>query len=87
MADSGLIMFSILMVSYFGWHSKWEPPYAESHVREDSKYESRKKTTSFSSYSVNCKSQRLLFCFYSVTVISPQMFLTMFDLTRLTSLC
>ena len=43
-----------LMDCYLEWYPKEEPPYAERHVRwwERSENESRKKTTSFSSYSI-----------------------------------
>ena len=43
-----------LMDSYHEWNPKQEPPYAERHVRwcERSENESRKKTASFSSYSI-----------------------------------
>ena len=39
-----------------------EPPYAESHVRwcERSENESRRKTTSFSSYSICCAALAML---------------------------
>ena len=42
------------MGTYLEWHPKYEPSYAEPHVRwcERSENESRKKTTSFSSYSI-----------------------------------
>ena len=42
------------MGPYLEWHPKSETPYAEPHVWwcERSENESRKKTTSFSSYSI-----------------------------------
>ena len=46
--------YATLMGSYIEWHQNQEPPYAEPHVRwcERSENESRRKTTSFSSYSI-----------------------------------
>ena len=51
--------YATLMGSYIEWHPKQEPPYAEPHVRwcERPENESRRKPTSFSSYSIlpQCK--------------------------------
>ena len=47
-------LLSPLMGTYLEWQPKYEPPYAEWHIRwcERLENESRKKTTSFSSYSI-----------------------------------
>ena len=57
------------------WPPKKEPPYAEPHVRwcERSENESRKKTTSFSSYSIwtNCWTISFLIKYISYIIMKP----------------